>query len=233
MDVANPTDEAQAVRSLAGILRDKEGKVFISRLDRKDAELCIEILGNVGPDLHSPCSQPQPIHQSIATEHDLRPAEKQAFFVALRRLAERHGLLPSRMRISGGIEISDELLASTGLADLRSGRYRGRTVAIKTLRVTARDDFVRIRKVRTGVDSRGVVSTVPLQQFCKEVVLWSTLSHQNILKLVGVQDDARRRQFSIVSEWMLNGNIMDFIENNHANRLELVRVITFPRYFLF
>jgi len=62
MDVANPTDEAQAVRTLAEILRDKEGKVFISRLDRKDAELCIEILGNVGPDLHSPCSQPQPIH---------------------------------------------------------------------------------------------------------------------------------------------------------------------------
>jgi len=232
MSVTNATDEAQAIRTLAGILNDKEGKVFISRLDRKDAELCVEILGDVGPDLHSSCSQPQPVHQGIAAEHTLRPAEKQAFFVALRRLAERHGLLPSCMRISGGIEVSDDLLASTGFADLRSGRYRGRTVAIKILRVTARDDFVRIRKVRTNVGSRNMVSTVLLQRFCKEVVLWSTLSHQNILKLVGVQDDARRRQFSIVSEWMLNGNIMDFIENNHANRLELVRAVTFPRYFL-
>jgi len=42
----------------------------------------------------------------------------------------------------------------------------------------------------------------------------------------------KKRQFSIVSEWMSNGNIMDFIENNHANRLELVRGITSLRHFL-
>jgi len=30
MDVTNPTDEAQAVRSLAEILSDEEGKIFIS-----------------------------------------------------------------------------------------------------------------------------------------------------------------------------------------------------------
>ena len=232
MDVANPTDEAQAIRSLAEILSNKEGKIFISRLDRKDAELCVEILGDVGPDLHSPCSQPQPVHQGIAAEHNLRPAEKQAFFVALRRLAERHGLLPSRMRISGGIEVSDELLASSGFADLRSGTYRGASVAIKTLRVAARDDSVRIKKVCTNVVSRDKILTIPLQRFCKEVVLWSTLSHENILKLVGVQDDQRKRPFAIVSEWMSHGNIMDFIETHHANRLELVRVITPPRYFL-
>jgi len=41
------TDEFQAVRTLAEILADKEGKEFIPRLDSKDAELCVEILGNV------------------------------------------------------------------------------------------------------------------------------------------------------------------------------------------
>ena len=36
-------------------------------------------------------------------------------------------------------------------------------------------------------------------------------------------------QFATVSEWMEHGNIMDYIKNNHANRLELVsRVFTFP-----
>jgi len=29
-------------------------------------------------------------------------------------------------------------------------------------------------------------------------------------------------QFVTVSEWMAHGNIMDFIRNNHVNRLELV-----------
>ena len=140
------------------------------------------------------------------------------------------------MRIVGRIDIADELLASSGFADLRSGTYRGRFVAIKTLRVTSRDDFVKIRKVSINgifAPSCCAVSIIPLQRFCKEVVLWGTFSHPNILKLVGVQDGTNGRQFAIVSEWMSNGNIMEFIENNPANRLDLVRGITFPRHFLY
>ena len=233
MTVTNTTDQAQAIQTLAEILTDKDGKAFISRLDYEDAGSCIEVLGNVSPNLHLLCSPPQPARQGIAAEHNLRPAEKQAFFVVLRRLAERHGLLPSSMRIEGRIDVSDELHASSGFADVRSGTYRGHLVAIKTLRVTARDDFVKIRKVRIKVDHPGCgLSIVPLQRFCKEVVLWSTLSHPNILKLVGVQEDMKRRQFAIVSEWMTRGNIMEFIENNQANRLDLVRGITFPCHLL-
>jgi len=44
---ANTADELQAVRILAEILADEEGSVFIPRLEGKDAELCVEILGNV------------------------------------------------------------------------------------------------------------------------------------------------------------------------------------------
>jgi len=51
------------------------------------------------------------------------------------------------MRIADRIEVSDELLTSSGFADLRLGTYRGSPVAVKTLRITARDDFVKIRKV--------------------------------------------------------------------------------------
>jgi len=68
-----------------------------------------------------------------------------------------------------------------------------------------------------------VVPTVPLQRFYKEIILWETLSHPNILKLIGVQEDVGRRQFVTVSEWMNHGNIMEYIKNNHANRLDLVR----------
>jgi hypothetical protein len=51
-DVTRITDEGKAVRTLAEILVDKEGRVFLSRLERKDAELCIEILDHVSRDLH-------------------------------------------------------------------------------------------------------------------------------------------------------------------------------------
>ena len=45
--VTTTTDEVQTVRALAKILADKEGRVFISCLDSKDAGSCIEILDNV------------------------------------------------------------------------------------------------------------------------------------------------------------------------------------------
>jgi len=64
--------------------------------------------------------------------------------------------------------------------------------------------------------------TIPLQRFYEEVILWAMLSHPNILKLIGVQVDVGKQQFSTVSEWMKHGNIMDYIKNNHTNRLVLV-----------
>lgn len=51
-DVADTIDETKAIRTLSAILADKEGNTFVSRLERKDAELCIEILGRVSHDKH-------------------------------------------------------------------------------------------------------------------------------------------------------------------------------------
>jgi len=226
--VADAVDGAQTVQTLSAILADKEGQAFISHLDNKSAALCVEILDNVSYNLHLP-SHLRPSRQGI-TKYNLGPAERQVFFVTLRRLAERHGLLPDRMRITEGVEVSDEVIASGGFAHLWSGTYKGHLVAVKTARVSARDNFAEIRKVsiKVGHPGRGL-STIPLQRYCKEVVLWSNLSHPNILKLVGVQEDVKERQFTMVSEWMSQGNIVEFIENNRANRLELVRGFTLPQ----
>ena len=37
-----------------------------------------------------------------------------------------------------------------------------------------------------------------------------------------------KRQFVTVSEWMVHGTIMDYIENYHSNRLRLVRDLAIP-----
>lgn len=50
MDAAGTNDEVRAVRTLAEILLDEEGRTFISNLEREDAELCIEILSRVSRD---------------------------------------------------------------------------------------------------------------------------------------------------------------------------------------
>ena len=61
----------------------------------------------------------------------------------------------------------------------------------------------------------------PGQRFCKEVITWKSLQHHNVLPLVGVM--MSEDQFAMVSDWMVNGNINEFIEENpDADRLGLV-----------
>ena len=164
-------------------------------------------------------------------EHKLNTAEKQAFFIALRRLAVIHERLPDSVMITENIEVSDNILASGGFADVRIGKYMGHLVAVKTMRVAPLDDVSKIRKVRTHIFLSATWDTalsILHQQFCKEVVLWSTLSHPNVLKLVGIQGDMDKGQFITVSEWMAHGNIMEYTRKNSVNRLELASDFTLP-----
>ena len=129
------------------------------------------------------------------------------------------------MMMTGNIWSPSRPLVSGGFTDTRAGHYMGHAVAVKTLRVGKQEDIQKIRKVSAS-NIFSMVLTI-LQQFCKEVVLWNTLSHPNVLKFVGVQGDMEKGQFTIVSEWMPHGNIMEFIKNKPVNRLELVRHLTF------
>ena len=145
--VTSTSDEGKAVRTLAEILLDKEGRTFISNLKRKDAQLCMEIFDHVSRDPSPlPFRRLRWFPQGLA-EHNLETTDRQAFFIALRRLATIHGRLPGSMVITEEIEVSDEILASGGFADVRIGTYVGHLVAVKTMRVTKKDNLPKIRKV--------------------------------------------------------------------------------------
>lgn len=61
----------------------------------------------------------------------------------------------------------------------------------------------------------------PVQRFCKEAVGWKGLRHPNVLPLLGVTTTAN--QFVMVSEWMVKGNINEFVKADaNADRLGLV-----------
>jgi hypothetical protein len=144
------TDEAESVRTLAKILTSKDGREFISNLEPSDAKLCIEILDQVilNPRQPSLWSLTNTMVQGLA-EHKFHAAEKQAFFSTLRRLAGKHARLPSSMVITEEIDFSapNQLHTSGGFADIKPGRYKECTVAVKTMRVAMSDNFDRIRKV--------------------------------------------------------------------------------------
>ena len=51
--------------------------------------------------------------------------------------------------------------------------------------------------------------------------MWKALCHPNVLSLLGVT--MGNNQFAMVSEWMTNGNINEFVRaNRDANRFKLV-----------
>jgi serine/threonine protein kinase len=62
---------------------------------------------------------------------------------------------------------------------------------------------------------------VVAQRFCKEAVTWRSLRHPNVLPLLGVTMSGK--VFAMVSEWMANGNINEFVKaHGDVNRFELV-----------
>lgn len=134
------------------------------------------------------------------------------------------------MVITDEVEISSsgQINTTGGFADIKQGEYKGCAVAVKTMRVSASDDFDKIRKV-----SLWIVFTVKrwtyfvVQQFCKEVIIWNSLSHPNVLNLIGVLDGFMGHQFITVSEWMVHGNVMEYIRKNATNRLMLVSTSRF------
>jgi len=48
-------------------------------------------------------------------------------------------------------------------------------------------------------------------------------SHPNILPLLAVKIKLDTGKFSMISEMMMNGNILHYINNKRANRIRLVR----------
>jgi len=63
------------------------------------------------------------------------------------------------------------------------------------------------------------------QRLFQEIVIWRRLSHPNVLPVLGVSP--KLFPLCIITEWMVDGNIMDFTAKHpEVNRLRLVRPIS-------
>ena len=114
-----------------------------------------------------------------------------------------------------------------GFAEVWKTEHEGRDVAVKVLKIYVTSDLVKITRVGSPVFRRACVSqlTLTIQRFCKEVLTWKSLRHQNVLSLLGVM--MVENQLTMISEWMVNGNINEFIKaHSDANRFGLVRFIS-------
>ena len=138
------------------------------------------------------------------------------------RICGRRGLLPRSVQIPLCYDRTDAPLYHGGFAEVWKGEHQGREVAVKVIKMYKTSNVAKITRV--GSASRNAcidLLTLVMQRFCKEVMTWKALHHQNVLPLLGVT--MGNNQFSMVSEWMVNGNINEFIKaHRDANRFELV-----------
>ncbi|KZO92465.1 kinase-like protein [Calocera viscosa TUFC12733] len=121
-----------------------------------------------------------------------------------------YDLFPLDMDLNDDIELdSQESVHSTRTARVYRGERVGRgLVAVKVLWESAAAGRL-------------------LQLTVRESWTWSRLQHDNIVPLWGIADLSRilgaSTQLCMISPWMVNGNIMEYLESNpDANRLRLL-----------
>lgn len=107
-------------------------------------------------------------------------------------------------------------------ADVSKGEYSGSPVAVKRLRgVTAGSS--RYLQLTTCQHTHSPTFT---QRLCREVIGWRHLIHPNILPLLGVSLVADSNCFNILTDWMPNGNLIQYTKSNPmVNRLQLVSML--------
>ena len=101
------------------------------------------------------------------------------------------------------------------------GSYQGHLVAANVMEL--RTDLPGAFAVGSIVlfDPPGDPFSPTTQGFYGEMVIWRQLQHPNIIPLLGVTINSER--CSLVSNWMDNGTINEFIKMNpDANRIDLV-----------
>ncbi|EIN10219.1 kinase-like protein, partial [Punctularia strigosozonata HHB-11173 SS5] len=116
------------------------------------------------------------------------------------RLAEKCGMLPSALFVQG-VEYTNGRDPERGgaFADIFLGVYEGTPVALKRLRVFQADhDREEIH-----------------EKFHREAITWRLLRHPNVLPFYGVDEVTFSPFLTMVSPWMTNGTVIDYLKRCH------------------
>ncbi|KAF7333365.1 Protein kinase domain-containing protein [Mycena venus] len=129
---------------------------------------------------------------------------KPVIYKALWRLSRDSGLHPRCFALTGLQKIGQQV-AGGGFGDIWKGFVRGQTVCVKIMRIFQTDHIQTL-----------------LKEFSREALIWRQLCHPNLLPFFGLYYLEKR--LCLVSPWMENGNVMEFLrsEPSHPIRLSLI-----------
>ena len=66
-----------------------------------------------------------------------------------------------------------------------------------------------------------------IQNLGREVRLWSKLDHPNVLPLLGYFFEGSKPIPNLVSEWMKNGTLIEYMRDRLLDALEMCRIVRF------
>ncbi|KAJ7126292.1 kinase-like domain-containing protein, partial [Mycena epipterygia] len=123
---------------------------------------------------------------------------------ALIRLSRASGLHPKCFALSGLVTVGKQVAAGA-FSDIWKGLVHGQSVSIKMVRLFRDSDVEAV-----------------LKEFGREALLWRQLSHPNLLPFFGLYYLESR--LCLVSPWMENGHLLEFLRNASADtdRLSLI-----------
>ncbi|KAK0435893.1 kinase-like domain-containing protein [Armillaria borealis] len=134
----------------------------------------------------------------------------------LRALSKARNIVPSSFSSRNVAKEGTKPIGGGGFADIWKGRLHDTQVCLKVLRIFIPE------KAREKL----------LREFCREALVWRQLRHPNILPFLGVSKDLFAPSYCLISPWMINGNIMFYLEAHpdHDRLTSLVQVAEGMKY---
>ncbi|KAJ7062347.1 kinase-like domain-containing protein, partial [Mycena amicta] len=131
------------------------------------------------------------------------------------KLARAADKLPSALIISGVEQRDEHATFCGGFGDVFRAMYQGKPVALKHMRRFQGSDQRDIRK-----------------QFCREALVWQRLRHPFVVPLIGIDMESFPTSLCMVSPWMQNGTVINYLKGFHGANRRVIREIAQGLAFL-
>ncbi|KAK0485336.1 kinase-like domain-containing protein [Armillaria luteobubalina] len=139
-----------------------------------------------------------------------------AYIKCLRALSKAWNIMPSSFVCQDVTREGVNPIGGGGFADIWKGKSHNTQVCLKVLRI-----FI-------SEEAREKL----LHDFCHEALIWRQLNHPNVLPFLGVNEDLFAPSYCLISPWMVNGNIISYLETHpdHNHLKSLIQIAEGMKY---
>ncbi|KAK7062516.1 Rho guanine nucleotide exchange factor [Paramarasmius palmivorus] len=152
--------------------------------------------------------------QSLSNTPQTSPQFRSAILKAILRLSRQSNLYPQCLTIENVRQLGEHPVASGGFGEIWMGTIEGSedVVCLKVVKLYQKSDIEKV-----------------LKNFLREAIVWRQLEHPNVLPFLGLYFlNARQQRLCLISPWMENGNLVQFLERtprSDVNHRQLAPVL--------